>query len=475
MSFDCNTTYTGKLKYKDIDFTFIFTNEELRLIPPVDKESIIIHQWRMKAIGEGTYTFANPMPVDEKYIIADCNETKTRIIFLPREGSYLWFRHSVVFMQICAVVICKYNRASFDRISFSCPEINYIHPTNQAFTFNGMEDYLDEGIIALSTRGFKVTTTEKQSFTVDDKSIEMYFGISRNISKRINEPPLNLNSTMFFEFESTDDYSFVLRLHQIAVEFIRFLCYRKNIYISEIKLASPYKNGMHELFATMYILNQKDETEENTLKQGRYIKQLHIAGKEGIILSDIASGSVYLRHIPESYQSGRHIDAARFVMITAAFEWEFKRLYPKGVKKEDKRIVAENSVYEEIKKAIEGNTGIKKKIYKFLLRLVKSDSLQSEIIQIGKDFSGVIDVFGNHLYRLNNQELVYSEMGERLASQRNNYAHGNLDKDFIGLSLLDLMFLEIVVYAMQLRFYTLSDMEIQRSINELFHRGLALE
>ena len=29
--------YTGKLTYRGIDFTFVFSNEELRLIPPKDK------------------------------------------------------------------------------------------------------------------------------------------------------------------------------------------------------------------------------------------------------------------------------------------------------------------------------------------------------------------------------------------------------------------------------------------------------
>ena len=40
MSFDCNTTYTGKLKYRDIDFTFVFTGSELRLIPPIKNQKL---------------------------------------------------------------------------------------------------------------------------------------------------------------------------------------------------------------------------------------------------------------------------------------------------------------------------------------------------------------------------------------------------------------------------------------------------
>ena len=65
-------------------------------------------------------------------------------------------------------------------------------------------------------------------------------------------------------------------------------------------------------------------------------------------------------------------------------------------------------------------------------------------------------------------------MGQRLADQRNHFAHGDLDKDFIGLSLLDLVYMEYVVYAMQLRFYGMNDEKIRKSINELFDLNFAL-
>ena len=65
-------------------------------------------------------------------------------------------------------------------------------------------------------------------------------------------------------------------------------------------------------------------------------------------------------------------------------------------------------------------------------------------------------------------------MGQRLADQRNHFAHGDLDKDFIGLSLLDVIYLEYVVYAMQLKHYGVRDVEIQKSINELFRLSIAI-
>ena len=41
------------------------------------------------------------------------------------------------------------------------------------------------------------------------------------------------------------------------------------------------------------------------------------------------------------YGTSRHVDEARFVMITAAFEWEFRRIFSEGVKKKASKIEAE--------------------------------------------------------------------------------------------------------------------------------------
>jgi hypothetical protein len=462
--------YTGTLLYKDINFTFAFDRSELHLIPPKDKEHEIEWEWGRKPLGNGAYTWGDLMPVGVDFLIGECNETRRHIVFLPKQGATLGFYNSMVRIPLAAYVVCKYDRDSIDRVSFSCPEINYIHPVNQAITITlPVEEFQDKGIVSVSTQDFEQTTTEKQTFISDGKEIKAYFGISRAVSTKIYEPPLRLDSSLMFEFDATEDYQYIYRLWRIAREFVRFLCYRKNVFIPKVELAAPFEGGKHETFATMYLLGQDGETESDALKKGRYIKQVHISGHEGEILSDIAEDNLYLRHLPETYQSGRHIDAARFVMITAAFEWEFRRLYPAGVEKSAATVAAEEAVSEHIQKHIDETSGKQKKIYTFLKKLVKSDSLQSEIIQMGKDFSEIIGAFGDRLYRRNAQELKYADMGQRLADQRNHFAHGDLDKDFIGLSLLDLIYLEYVVYAMQLKHYEVQDIEIQKAINELFH------
>lgn len=65
-------------------------------------------------------------------------------------------------------------------------------------------------------------------------------------------------------------------------------------------------------------------------------------------------------------------------------------------------------------------------------------------------------------------------MGKRLSDQRNHFAHGDLDQDFIDLSLLDLIFLEYIIYAIQLKHYNIEIPKIQNAINDLFHCGFVL-
>lgn len=275
-------------------------------------------------------------------------------------------------------------------------------------------------------------------------------------------------------YDTTGDGG-VDRLWYIGKQFIQFLCYRKNVEFSKVELAAPCENGTHETFAELYVLDEGVDTEIQTLKDGRYIKQAYISGHEGQILSDIASEKLYLRHLPDSFQSGKHIDAARFVMITAAFEWEFDRLFPDGICKSKERVEAELIVSQKLNELIDTSSGKTKKIYKSLLKCIeRRPSLANKIEKIGSDMGALLEPFGQQLYGFNKEELNYTDMGKRLGDQRNYFAHGDLDKDFIGLSLLDLIFLQRIIYAIQLKISGLEDKQIQRAINDLFQCRFAI-
>jgi len=354
-------------------------------------------------------------------------------------------------------------------MSFESPEIDCIFPTIKAIS---SKKYSEDGHFAVETIPLKYTLTEKRLFCVDEKEVTVQFGIIRKENSAISSPPFSLHSVMYFEFDDTEDYAFVFRLYNIAKVFIQYLNYRKNVPFSEISLFASFKESQHLQFAKLFILDNLPETEQQCLKDRRYIKYEYIKGNEQKILADIATGLLYTRNIPNTYAQGKTIDAARFVMITAAFEWEFRRLFPDGIKKKPRTINAENVVLEALKKLQSDTTGKIKEIYKHLIDGIHFTQLSSKIIHAGKELGTIVDIFGNRLYHLNRQELKYSDMGFRVGKQRNNYAHGNLDQEFVGLSLLDLIYLEMVVYAMQLKYYGVDDLNVQKAINELFRQNI---
>lgn len=463
-----DSTYTGILEYKGTNFTFIFDKKILKLIPPEDKKKEV-ESWFWKEIKKGTYISGDPVYIKD-IIHGISNETRQKIIFIPAYNDVSRI-NSTLIVDIEYYIISKYDRENIDRIAIKGPEITHIFPTTLALN---KIDWKENGIINLSTRSFNETTTEKENFYIDNKKLSIYFGISISSSYKTGESPIDLSSTMFIEFEPTNDYRFIIKILDVAKQFIQYLCYRRNIIFSSIEISAPTTKGLHETFANLYQTQENGTIEEYPLKKGKFIKYEYLKGSIGKIINDIASKQIYIEHIPESYESGRHINASRFVMITAGFEWEFKRNYPNGIKKRIQTIKAEQTVTDIIDSLIKGHTGKAKEIFKYLAKLISTDNLESRIITYGRDYNNISTIFGNHLYKLNNEELKYNEMGKRLADQRNHFAHGDIDKEFIGLSLLDLIYLEYIVYIIQLKFYGIEDDKIKFAINDLFSCRLAL-
>lgn len=121
-----------------------------------------------EAIGKWRYTFGEPIYVEEKYLIGKCNETNAKIIFLPKHGIPIMFHNRLarifINIELTAYVVCNYNRDMIDRVSFSCPEINYIHPVNQAVNLELDNSYIENGVATITTQDFYSITTDEQVF-----------------------------------------------------------------------------------------------------------------------------------------------------------------------------------------------------------------------------------------------------------------------------------------------------------------------
>lgn len=462
---------TGTLQMMGYEFFFTFDEERLSLIPKEEERDEIRHSWFYTKLESGILAWpGKPKLVEEDFLYGRTNETNQVITFLTNRHIQLHENNGVITVPILVYFFSYSDRPLISRISFSGLELNYIHPINHAFEISYKPEEHD-GKINISTYDFDSTTTEEQKFSVFGKEVQVYFGITRTTSLSIEKPPLALSSSMIFHFEETQDYSFIRELNRIAKEFIQFLCNRRNISFTDIQLSN--RQGKVGQFIE---IEEDTEVEMKPLKDGRYIQQKYIAGYEGKILNDIAENNLYLRHLGKSFSDSRIIDAASFVLRTAAFEWEFSRLFSEDKWKSEQRKKLEDEVSKELECLIETSAGKKKKIYKELKKSVISYlSLSQKINQIFEEYGmTILDIFGRYIYKLNNISYEHSKIGERIGKQRNNFAHGNLDKEFINESLLDVVFLEQIVLAMQLQYFGIDGIKTKKIINEVFRHNLTL-
>ena len=473
--------FIGNLSYRGIEFTFVFDGDELRLIPPKDKYLEIKFEWYMIKTSENCYIPGKQLLMEEPFLSGLNTENNHYIIFITEQNSPVVNENGILYVEVSSYLIFKGEVKGINRLCFYSPEIDKIYDSHKAINIIFDDPLNQNGKFSINSEFPNQITTKKQVFYVDDKKVQVHFGINRKINFTSGEPPLVLNSYMYFDFDTTNDYYFILRLWHIAKDFISFLCYRQDVFLPivdiytqcEWKQISYYKSG------TLNILKENGVTDIESLEKGRFIKYEYIAGNESKILSDIAIDELYSRHIPKSYYEKIHLNEARFIMITAAVEWEFRKNYPDGIKKKCETIEAEKNVSDTINKLIKESVGseerkLYKRLNKFLDNIFKFPSLETKINQVCKDYSDIIDIFGQYLYNLNNKTLNYNKMSKRVSEQRNNFSHGNLDKEFITDSLEDIIFLEYIVYAMQLKRFGISDENIKKAINELFHINLHL-
>lgn len=352
-----------------------------------------------------------------------------------------------------------------NKISIMGDEIDYIYDISE-----GIEYILgEEGTASCRTKSFEDTTSGVEQFSVWDKQIGIYFTINRGINFR-SCLPLSLHSTINLLFEETADYDFLAHLCMLIKNFLGYICYRKNINLSKILLYERDAEEKYRQVGQIFFFDKTVEKENEKIIKNRNITYQGIKGNIANIIQDIEDKKLYIRHMPDSYKDSLKIDHSKFIMVTAALEWLFKSIYPDGLPHSDKKIEAQEKIKQDLTSRISETTGEIKQQYKFLLKLVGSDSLSQKIVQMGKDYDKLIKNFGEYLYNINNQkeDFIYSKIGQRVERQRNNFAHGNLDKEFEKTAVLDLIYLERVVYAIQLSRYNIRNDIIVEQVKRLF-------
>ena len=465
---------SGNLTYKDIEYFFVLeNNRELSLAPKEgfkDKSNAMFYEPLVNGIP-GVVTPIHPI-VENDYLVGISSETNEKIIMIPK--SYQIERHNSVLKIIIKMVIKLNKKDKNAKINFYSSELNYIYNTKRTIkSFNPGKEEVD-----LKLKPCDVVGIKSEEFEIDGRKVKCNFDIDKVFSGKDLEHPLKIRTRLSFDFGPTDDYMFIRRIYFIAKKFIQFLTYRQNITFKEVYTSFLNEEELYEKNGVVLINDEFVLAEDEEIISKRFIPLDYVYSIAHNILQGISDNTLYTRHIPLSYDDSHTITESSFVLTTAGFEWEFSQLFPEGKAKKQARINAEAIVNEELiqlEDKYSCKNGRAKKIINKLHDFVDLTGLDTNLDYTFNQLDDITKIFANQLYRMNDEKVIYKDMGHRLAEQRNDFAHGNLNKDFSNLAMLDIIFLERVIYMMQLKRLGLDNYNIKNCINDLFQCHMIID
>ena len=189
------------------------------------------------------------------------------------------------------------------------------------------------------------------------------------------------------------------------------------------------------------------------------------------ILRAIIDEKIFIRHMPENELKRNQITPQSFVIVSSAFEWEFKQLFPNGV--EHKKTNKIEEIKNDLLQLSVNYDKQKKKVIKKIVEEIGRDNLESKIIYTNKRLSNISEIFLQYLCDFNyikNKNTIFTN----LQKLKNDFAHGNSDIDIDSDGFVGIIYLERLIYIMQLKRFGLDDENIKRAINKLFGGNIAV-
>jgi len=370
-------------------------------------------------------------------------------------------------------ILSDYDDLNYDCIQIGSMELNSFHQISQAYSFSHSPKS-GEGEVKIEPYD---NSLKEFSFNYNTENISCRFSIGRFYT-HLSSTPIKFQSNLNFYISNTVDFNKALELTYISKNFLNFVTYRKSVDINTITLKrlDPEKNK-YFIIGNMFIedINSEFQEEEKVVRE-RIIPLPLIEDGLNTLFEKFANKEIYLKHIPDSFKARSIITPSRFLMVTAGFEWQFRAIYSEETEENNNKYIKEKEeILSFLEEKIDNNTGKVKKYFKGIKSLVNRSNmtLADKICWSLKEFDNVLKIFVNHIYSLNQiEDFSYEDISERIQYERNNFAHGNLDKEFNSLAIIDFLVLEWLYYAMILKDIGISDINIQKSINDLFKRNI---
>lgn len=413
------------------------------------------------------------LPIETPYVIGYDFNSHNYYVFFVSQMPDIHIFDTPLLASIASTSVYGYIRydsstefSAITGMSFYGKEIDQFYSLNKGYEMEIRSDFKSGSIMSVPYE----KTADFFEFHLEKESITCTFGVETRVTNGTNKP-MSVNSRLLLQFSEAKSSDKLIKLFGITRDFFSFIAYRKNIDILNANLYGKTKYNSFGRIGTLYYnFGQCDMEEDKEIKKiipYEFVKP-HIQD----IFQLISNDKLYVEHIPESSYNRQHITAARFVLITAAFEWTVRSAYDIEISDKQKQVKAD--ILEAIQKIPDQKSYNKKfmKKFQFYEHLISGVdiNLSGKIVYALKDLDPILKPFIDNLYKLNGKETdPYTKMGDRLQAQRNNYAHGNIDKELNPDVILDIIVLEWVNYSMVFKTIGYTNNQISRLINGIFH------
>lgn len=360
-------------------------------------------------------------------------------------------------------------------------EINalQIHAKELEYMYNSSKiirsfKYDTKGNMDMRIKSYEEVNSEEKHVKLKDSIIYYSFEIERKISTKNVNRYFMANTMLSLRSDSfADNYESVYEMILICQAFISYLYYRQNINLSNIDVLSRDKNNKCFSIGKMIIYRNNGAKPDEEYVSKHYINYEFIKTIDDKILQAIIDEKLFIRHIPENEIKRNEITPQSFVIVSSAFEWEFRQLFPDGVKHKTSKTDAIEVIKHDLLQLSSNYDKTKRKIMEKTIENIGKDNLESKLIFTNKELKEVSEIFLKYLCKLNDIKSE-NEIFTNLQKLRNDFAHGNMEIDIDSDGFVGIIYLERLIYIMQLKRFGLDDNNIKKAVNNLFGGNLAL-
>ncbi|TCI33824.1 hypothetical protein EVJ29_13115 [Exiguobacterium sp. SH4S7] len=369
----------------------------------------------------------------------------------------------------------------FDALDIQSDELNHFYHPQRSYSVTKKKT----GDDSLNFKTYE-ENTDNFSFIFNAIHVDAKLENQKTI-KQDSLNPIDIYANLKLKFEETKELSSAEELTLLIRRLLIFITFRRNVIINKLiikKKTHPNSPSYKEVGEFFVNLRENPIAAETDKKLARRIIDFPLI-KDNLknLLMAMVNGKIYMSHVPDSNEDSRVITPARYIMVTAGFEWQFSRSLQDKLSKEteDKYKEEREEILNFFDSKVNETTGRKKKFYRdakkrALGEVGQKHTLAEKLVFAFEEFKEELDVFIKNIFYINGIEFDsgYPDLATRIAQRRNDVGHGNIERDPHEWYGIDMLILEWLYYAMVLRDIGMSDEKIKISINDLFRRGLAL-